>query len=194
MRRSCLLVLVLVLAACSSPAPDPTPPAPVAQSADFSGSGFAACPAPTGPAPAADALPAVSLSCMDGSGAMVELARATGKPMVVNLWASWCAPCGREMPAFQRLQDAAGDRLTVLGVSTEDSAGRAVSAAQEIDVRFANVYDREGAVRRGLRVNGLPATVFVDSDGRIVHVYNSTPLEDAGLRELVQRHLGVTVT
>lgn len=131
---------------------------------------------------------------MDGGGEAYALARPSGRPMVLNLWGSWCPPCGEELPAFQRLHTDAHGKLTVLGVVTEDSAKGSVVAARELGVTFANVYDREGKVRRAIGRNALPVTLFVDAGARVRHVYNGVPLDDAALRALVQKHLGVVVS
>ncbi len=74
-------------------------------------------------------LPELTLPCMDGSGHSFSFRTSLVKPLVVNLWGSWCPPCGQELPAFQRLYEAAGRgkdaSLRVLGVVTEDSASKA---------------------------------------------------------------------
>jgi thiol-disulfide isomerase/thioredoxin len=187
--RLCVAALSagLVLAGCaasSSGAVDP---------ATFRDSGFAACPAPSGDAPASGTLPPGPLQCMDGSGTEMRLDRGVGTPMVVNLWATWCAPCAEELPAFQRLHTDAGDRLVVLGVVTDSAAARSVEAARDLDLTFANVYDRKSTVMTGLRRTSLPVTAFVGASGRVEHVYTGPALTDAALRELVRTHLDVVV-
>ena len=182
------LLLLAGCAGCSSGAKSG------AAQPSFAGSGFAACPAavgkPPGSSPLAD-LP--TLSCMDSSGSKVALGAPTGRPMVVNLWGSWCPPCGKELPAFVALSATAGDRLTVLGVDTGDGATNAVAAAREADVKFANVYDRDERVRKALKVTALPATAFVTGGGEVAYVYQGTPLTEAALAGLVRQHLGVVV-
>jgi len=188
---------VLALAAgCSGGGADgsaeASSPGTASTASAFVDSGFAACPAATGPASGALAEVA-ALPCMDGSGAKVALGAPTGRPVVLNFWGSWCPPCGEELPAFVRLANRAGDRLAVVGVNTSDDAARAVAAAGELDVTFANVFDHDAAVRKALRINTLPATAFVSPSGEVVHVYRGTPLTDDTLGALVRRYLGVTV-
>lgn len=137
-------------------------------------------------------LPELTLPCLDGAG-NVALAGLTGVPTVVNLWASWCGPCRQEIPAFQRLHEAAGGRLRVLGVATEDSDARARSFATDAGVTYPSVADPTGRLRRALGRQALPVTVFVTAAGRIGDVYNSTALTDATLRRLVRDRLGVAV-
>jgi thiol-disulfide isomerase/thioredoxin len=112
---------------------------------------------------------------------------------LINLWASWCAPCREELPAFQRLATRAGDRMHVLGVVSSDDRAAAQSLAEELGVTFPAVYDRQSALRTRLAKAGLPVTVFVDAGGRISHVYNSRPLDDGALARLVERYIAVEV-
>lgn len=188
-----LALAVLVLAGCAGSSGGSTDTARTS-TAQFRGSGFAACPAPGKTSSVAPKrLPAITLTCMDGSGHAVRLDQLTGKPMVLNLWASWCQPCGKELPAFSRLAASAGHTLVVLGVSTKDDPSRAVAAGRDINVRFANVYDPAVAVGRSLGRTSLPVTVFVGADGAIRHVYAGPVLTDSALAELVQQYLGVPV-
>ncbi|SHN03602.1 TlpA family protein disulfide reductase [Cryptosporangium aurantiacum] len=193
-RLAAVAVSLALVAGCNGGDAEEPATAASTGAASFRGSGFAACPAPTG-SPRADSpladVPA--LPCMDGSGSTVTVGAPTGRPLVLNLWGSWCPPCGEELPAFVRLSRTAGDRLTVVGVNTSDDAKRAVAAAGDLDVTFANVFDRGERVRKALSVNALPATAFVAADGRVVHVYRGTPLTDTTLRALVRQHLGVQV-
>jgi cytochrome c biogenesis protein CcmG/thiol:disulfide interchange protein DsbE len=181
------LVAGVLAAGCAGPAVDRVPPS------TFRDSGFAACPAPASGAPAADSLSSTALQCMDGSGRSVSLDRPIGTPTVVNLWATWCAPCAEELPAFQRLHADAGNELVVLGVVTDSAATQSVAAAKDLDLRFANVYDRESTVLKGLRRASLPVTAFVGADGGVRHVYTGPALTDTELRDLVREHLGVVV-
>jgi len=164
---------------------------------------LAACPAPGTGGPTlspngvsthgvpANGLPDVPLPCLAG-GPDVVLARLSGTPTVLNGWASWCLPCRAELPAFQRLSEAAGGRLRVLGVDTEDAAGAAVDFAAARGVRFASVYDATGRVRTAYRVAGLPFTLFVRADGSVAGVHVG-PLEYADLVTEATRQLGVRV-
>jgi thiol-disulfide isomerase/thioredoxin len=136
-------------------------------------------------------LPDLELPCFTG-GQPVRLADLRG-PAVINLWASWCAPCREELPAMQRLADRTAGRLRVLGVDTGDARDDAASfgAAQNIDM--PTLYDRDKALGTALGTPTLPVTVYLDADGRRF-VYNQAPLDDAGIAGLVRAHTGVTVS
>ena len=112
---------------------------------------------------------------------------------MINLWASWCPPCRKELPAFQRLSERAAGQLQVIGVNSRDSRSGAQSIGEDFGVRFPILVDQGEALQRALDRNALPLTVFVDGQGRIRHVDATGALDDARLAELVRRHLGVAV-
>jgi thiol-disulfide isomerase/thioredoxin len=182
---------VLLVGGCSSGASQPTGGG---RAASFAGSGFAACPTSAAGQPKSGKLAGLtSLTCMDGSGNKTRVGAPTGRPTVLNLWASWCPPCGKEMPAFVQLSAGAGDRITVLGVDSGDSASNSVAAARDYGVRYANVFDPQELVRRALAINSLPATVFLTPSGELAYVYRGAPLTAPALTALIRQHLGVTL-
>ena len=109
------------------------------------------------------------LESLTDPGSSVELAAFRGRPVLLNFWASWCTPCVREMPALERLHRRLGDRITFLGVNHEDSRRAALRMLERTGATYPSAYDPDGTVapRYGLR-RGLPVTVFVSADGRIV--------------------------
>lgn len=108
---------------------------------------------------------------VDGEGRARSLADFRGEPVVLNLWATWCAPCVREMPQLDRLNARlAHDGIRVLALS-EDRGGAAlvkkfydVNRIQNLDV----LIDAGGKLLRELNVRGLPTTLLIDADGREV--------------------------
>lgn len=157
------------------------PPAPPAAA------GTASAP----PAPAGTPLPELTLACFTG-GAPVDLHQIRG-PAVLNLWASWCAPCRAELPAFQRLSERAEGQLTVVGVNMRDTRSGAQSIGEDFGVRFPSLIDQGEALQRSLGRKAIPMTVLVDANSQIRHVDVSGALDDARLAELVRVHLGVAV-
>ncbi len=156
-------------------------------------SGVASCvqvgPVPSGAA-AADALAALALPCLDGGEA--RLGRL-GRPAVVNLWASWCEPCYRELPAVQRFADRAGGSVLVVGVATRTGRGEASAAVADLGLTFPTLYDRDGKLLLAVEKVNLPVTLFIDPYGRLAHTHATTVLDDAVLTALVAEHLGVEV-
>ena len=113
------------------------------------------------------ALPAVALT--DDAGAERSLAEWSGKVLVVNFWATWCAPCRVEMPALDRLQGAMGsDDFQVLTVATGRNAMPAITKFfDEAGVtRLQILRDERQKLARDLGILGLPVTLILDREGR----------------------------
>ena len=187
-----LLPLLLIVAGCTTPEPTPTASAGPSPFADCTTLRPATDGTTTRSAPAgAPELAGLSLSCFTG-GQQVALDTIPG-PAVITLWASWCPPCRKELPAFQRLADRAGDQVRVVGVNTRDGRSQAESVGTDFGLRFPNLVDREETLLRRIARPLLPATLFVARQGRVRHVDQSGALDDAALAELVGRHLDVRV-
>ena len=169
LRRSTVAVIVAVtLSGCGADSPnwagdaDATPvsvPADVAGCESFTADGDAS----GGTA----GLPALRLPCLVG-GQEVTLDDLGGRPVLVNLWASWCAPCREEMPLLQAAYERFGDRIGFLGVNTQDTRPAAVSLLTDLGVTYAHVVDEDKALLTELAAPGLPVTLAVAADGRVV--------------------------
>lgn len=110
-----------------------------------------------------------AISFEDQQGQARSLADFRGKVVLVNIWATWCAPCRREMPALDRLQAALGDAEFVVAAVSIDRAGIEVVRKfyADVAVRHLAIYiDRAGKVARELGTFGLPATLLIDREGR----------------------------
>ncbi len=90
-----------------------------------------------------------------------------GRPVFLNLWASWCPPCRAEMPAIQQASIDHPDVLFI-GVSVQDDRVAAQAFADEIGVTYTIGYDDENVVDAGYAPLGLPATYLISADGEIV--------------------------
>lgn len=120
--------------------------------------------APAGAPP--PALARLSLQQLDGAAA--SLAEFRGKPTVINLWASWCPPCRREMPAFARAQ-AAHPELNFVFLNQGEAAPAIRQYLDEHAPALRNVLrDPESEASRTMSNRGLPATLFLDAEGRLV--------------------------
>jgi thiol-disulfide isomerase/thioredoxin len=120
--------------------------------------------------PAAPPQPAPEISFSDSAGNTTTLADFEGKFLVLNLWATWCVPCLEEMPSLERLQAKFGPALTVVAVS-EDRGGDKVVApfVAEHQIDTIRIYlDPKSAVSHAFAVRGLPTTLVIDAEGRVL--------------------------
>jgi len=118
--------------------------------------------------------PVPNLRFIDDKGAPRSLAQFRGKLILLNVWATWCPPCRREMPTLERLQARlGGPEFEVVALSI-DKGGRAAvqSFFDEIDVQALKVYvDPTTAVRNDLALTAFPTTLLIDRQGREIGRY-----------------------
>lgn len=88
--------------------------------------------------------------------------------MLVNFWASWCDPCRREAPELARFDRERPVGALLVGVDVRDSRSEALAFIRTYGWTFANVFDPEGRIGTAYDLVGLPMTVVVDAEGRIV--------------------------
>ncbi|KAB8060850.1 redoxin family protein [Janthinobacterium sp. FT14W] len=131
------------------------------------------------------ALPTVALQTVDGAPATLA-ALAGGKPLVVNLWASWCPPCRREMPVLAAAQQARTDIVFVYANQREDAAAASAFLARSGATLRNVVLDREAALGKAAGSSALPTTLFYDAQGRLVDTHLGE-LSDASLASKLQK-------
>jgi thiol-disulfide isomerase/thioredoxin len=90
-----------------------------------------------------------------------------GRPLVLNVWASWCTPCRQEMPEFQAVYRQVGDRVGFLGLDQTDQVDAARRFVAETGVTYRLAADPHGVAAVKLGVVGLPTTLFVGADGAL---------------------------
>ena len=114
-----------------------------------------------------EVLPAFTFQDKDGRA--ITIADFKGRTVLLNLWATWCAPCRHEMPALDRLQAAMGsDKFEVVALSLDkDGVDKALKFLGEIKVSHLNFYiDPTGKEGFNLKPVGLPTTLLIDANGR----------------------------
>jgi cytochrome c biogenesis protein CcmG/thiol:disulfide interchange protein DsbE len=128
------------------------------------------------------------------TGDTVTLDDYRGEVVLLNLWATYCAPCRWEMPSMERLYKALGPQgLKVVAVSVDQVGSDQVLAyANELELTFDVLHDRSGQIEIDYQATGLPESVVLDRDGIIVHkaigpVEWDDPVQQARFR----RFLGV---
>ena len=109
----------------------------------------------------------------DDRGGAVSLAQYRGKVVVMNLWASWCPPCRAEMPDLERLRAQYESRgVVVVGVNQGESPQRAAAFATSLRIHFPIWIDSDQQYGRVFTALGLPTTVVIDRDGKVVHGFD----------------------
>jgi cytochrome c biogenesis protein CcmG/thiol:disulfide interchange protein DsbE len=193
--------ILLAVAACGSSEPSSTQPtfgggpaptvAPGALGEAKAAAGIEDCPVVDGTADGDDALPDITLDCL-GGGTPVELSALAGKPSVINLWASWCVPCRKELPLLARAHDELGDAVQIIGIDVKDPApDDAIELARVSGVTYPQLSDPDQETASALKVVALPQTVFVDAQGTIVATERKEFRSYAELAAAIERHLGV---
>ena len=92
-----------------------------------------------------------------------------GKPLLINIWASWCGPCRAEMGSLQRLAHRYnGKEFNIIGISIDDYRNAAQAFIKQSEITFANFLDSKLFLENMLGANSIPLTVLVDSHGRVL--------------------------
>ncbi len=112
--------------------------------------------------PADGSFPAVSIDEFEGI-----LVGLRGQPVVVNIWASWCAPCRTEMPLLQATADSFAGRAVILGVASNDDPTEAQRFLDDLGLTYPNVFDTTGEIRVALGLTAYPTTYVFGADGRL---------------------------
>ena len=137
-------------------------------------------PAGTKIAERGDIVPTMTLSTLDGT--KVEIPQAwAGSPTLVNLWASWCGPCLKEMPELQAFaNEQAANGMQVVGIALDDAAP-ARAMLERLGITYANLVDVPGPADAGVRLGNpagvLPYSVLVSPEGRVLKT-KIGPFED----------------
>ncbi|WP_293605662.1 TlpA disulfide reductase family protein [Polaromonas sp. UBA4122] len=106
------------------------------------------------------------------SGPSKKLSAFRGKPLVINVWASWCPPCRQEMGSLERLSRRyGGKQFEVIGISTDDYPDRAAAFLQQSHTTFSNFIDSKLFMENMLGADRLPLTLLVDAQGRVLGKY-----------------------
>ena len=128
--------------------------------------------------PAAVAAPAPSVGqampdlAMAGlNGPKRSLASFRGRPLIVNVWASWCSPCRKEAASLERLAwSEAGGRYMIIGISTDDDRNAAVAWLKQSNATLSHFIDSgpRWPLEKSMGASSIPLTVLIDASGRVV--------------------------
>ncbi len=124
------------------------------------------------------------------NGPARQLSSYRGRPLIINVWASWCAPCRAEMASLERLAwgDLA-DRFTVIGISTDDHVDRAQAWLRRSNATINHYIDHRLELEHMLGATHLPLTVLVDAQGRVLaKVAGAREWDGPEARRLIEGH------
>ena len=138
--------------------------------------------------------PMPPLTFVDGEGRRVDLADFKDKLVLLNLWATWCAPCVKEMPALDRLQaQLGGPGFEVVALSVDRGGKDQVQPFfQRIGVRNLGLYlDPASASMQSLSLRGLPTTLLVDPEGReLGRIEGAVEWDSPEVVTFLRKHMG----
>lgn len=108
----------------------------------------------------------------DLSGRPIDRAALAGKVVIVDFWASWCAPCKQELPALEALYAKYKDQgLVVIGVSVDGDRDKALALAKSLKLTFPNVHDAQHAIAEQFDPPRMPSSYVIDRKGIVRHVH-----------------------
>ncbi len=123
------------------------------------------------------------------SGQHISLKDWRGKAVVINFWASYCQPCKDEAPMLERLWQQYKDKGVVfIGIDTNDPLKNALDYLKEYGITYPNAPDEGGRIEDAYRITGIPETFVVNTDGKIVQHFISSPSE-RDLQSAIERAL-----
>ncbi len=107
---------------------------------------------------------------LDGLSQTAQLSsdQFTGKPLVLNFWASWCVPCQSEMPALENVSKVEGALVQFVGINTADQRQPATTFLARTGVTYPVAYDPNSTLGSKFGVFGLPVTIFIGPNGNVV--------------------------
>lgn len=118
-----------------------------------------------------------------------------GKPLVINVWASWCGPCRAEMGSLDRLAKRHnGRQFHIIGISTDDYPEKATDYLLRTRVSFDNYIDKDLLWETMLGAERIPLTVLVDARGRVVkRVYGAKAWDSPEMVAVLEKAFGVSL-
>jgi thiol-disulfide isomerase/thioredoxin len=141
----------------------------------------------------AEPRPIPDIAFIDGDGRPLRLSDFRGRVVLLNVWATWCIPCRKEMPTLNLLQaELGGPEFEVVALSIDRGGPKTVAAFyDEYDLTRLKIYIAPSPdVMGGLAVAGLPTTLLIDREGREVSRYvGPATWNDPAIVEMLRRHI-----
>ncbi len=136
-----------------------------------------------------DLAPDFELQTVDGNS--VRLRDLRGQVVMINFWATWCAPCRQEMPALSQMySDLKDEGFVLLGINLDQQSGKAREYLQQTPVTFPVLLDSQSTVANLYQNTAVPSSYFIDKRGELVHMHKGyRPGEEDKYRSIIQKLL-----
>ena len=130
------------------------------------------------------------------TGPARKLSAFRGKPLIINVWASWCGPCRAEMGSLQQLSQRAGAQaFQLIGISTDDYEDKAQAFLKTARTSFAHFIDHELELENMLGADRLPLTLLVDARGKVLgKYYGAADWNSTQALALVAKAFGISLS
>jgi len=116
--------------------------------------------------------PAPDFTLRSSEGKNLKLSERRGEVIMVNFWATWCAPCRQEMPQLNVLHDRyRRNGFTLLAVNVDDNEKAAQDMIRQLGIRFPVLFDTRKQASRQYDVDAMPSTLLIDRDGRVRYLH-----------------------
>lgn len=127
---------------------------------------------------------APAIAAVDANGRSVDVAILRGKVIYLDFWASWCAPCRRSFPWMNAMQEKYGAKgLVVIGINVDRKRADADRFLAQVPAQFAVAYDPEGNTPKTYAIKGMPSSVLIDREGRVIATHTGFRDEDREMLE-----------
>jgi len=119
-----------------------------------------------------------------------------GKPLIINIWASWCGPCRAEMQSLESLsKKSLAVDFNLIGISTDDFPLKAYALIDETDISFDNFIDQKLVLENMLGANRIPLTILVDAKGKVLtKIHGSRPWDHPQMVKMIETTFQSTKT
>lgn len=114
---------------------------------------------------------APEFTASQADGGTFVFSEQNGKVVLLNFWATWCGPCVGEMPAFERLHEEYGDRVSILAVNCMEEMDTVNRFIADNGYTFPIAYDEKGDILKKYPSDGIPYTLIIDGNGMIKNIY-----------------------